>query len=94
MNWKILAARGAIGNDKPNWIPIKEVRRNPKVKPIVKSSILSVMYGTVPTADWLWQHDWQIDRCCACGEVDDIKHCLAGCDRSVANPVEKWPEAL
>ena len=80
-----------------NWAAILKIIRSRKVAPSIKQVVLEVIYGTLPTPHWLWNHGWQISNTCkGCGEIDDFQHALTGCHGSKEEQqlLQKWKTGM
>ena len=79
---KCIHLRGTPLNEdeKLDWYLIRKILRKKKRSAKIKSTLLEILYGTVPTPNWLWAHGWKVSpRCTQCGCDNNIDHLAGGC---------------
>jgi hypothetical protein len=73
-----LRPNGAVQT--PHWPFIRRFLASKRPNKRQKTSLLSILYGTLPTPAWLSTHGWNVSpHCEVCRQLCDLTHLIYGC---------------
>ena len=64
-----------------DWDMVRQAFRSKSFDPWLKSILLQVAWGVVPTGEWRHAHGLKDNGLCLCGQADDLTHWIEGCHR-------------
>ena len=97
-----LRARGKCQIDELGQIDLEfvlDMLQSERGRRASKKVLIAIIWGTLPTPQWLADHSWKVEAtCCKCGELDGLMHALMGCfvegPRAVQAAAVEWRDAL